>query len=379
MEQSLSYFRLRRLVFPLKHRLFPFPMVHFFGLLLVTGATCLGWIPLAPSGLSSTANMAKHLARGQAIESLFRLISDQSVEPVVDTVTGVFYTQPIASLEKLLASRSDSTNSERIARWVIMALVPVGVVGGTLYYLGRRPDSQGELPPALNQLSDQEAEAKRHHGHTQSHDYQAPTQAPTEATSVAIRSNSDRSNLEAAPQSMEAVPQSNGAAVAQTTRISKIDIVEALITDLHHPEGDQRRKTIWELGQRGDSRAIQPLVDLLVDADSQQRSLILAAIAEISTRTLKPMHRALLISLQDESADVRKNAIRDITRIYDQMSQVSQLLQYAASDTDADVQETAHWALGQLNRFRTSPPEQLKPTDELSLNRDPRLGDSQRS
>lgn len=146
-----------------------------------------------------------------------------------------------------------------------------------------------------------------------------------------------------------------------TTKLAKVDIVEALVNDLHSLDGAKRRKAIWELGQWGDSRAIQPLVDLLVDADSQQRSLILAALSEISTRTLKPLNRALMLSLQDNSADVRKNAIRDITRIYDLMTQVSQLLQYATSDGDEEVQETARWALGQLNRVRSAreldPPE----------------------
>jgi hypothetical protein len=141
--------------------------------------------------------------------------------------------------------------------------------------------------------------------------------------------------------------------VQETTRLFKIDIGEELLKDLHSPDSGQRRKAIWELGQRGDSGAIQPLVDLMMDSDSQQRSLILAAISEIGMRTLKPMNRALLISLQDESSDVRKNAIRDLTRIYDMVAQISQLLAHAVNDPDPDVQETAHWALGQLNRIRT--------------------------
>jgi hypothetical protein len=163
--------------------------------------------------------------------------------------------------------------------------------------------------------------------------------------------------------------------VTLTTRLAKIDGVEALIGDLHSLDGAQRRKAIWELGQRGDSRAVQPLVDLIVDSDSQQRSLILAAVAEISSRTLKPMNRALLLSLQDESAEVRKNAIRDITRIYELMSQASQLLHYAANDTDTEVQETAHWALNQLHRLRSVPdpvpplfPEQTAFPEQAALN-----------
>jgi HEAT repeats len=142
------------------------------------------------------------------------------------------------------------------------------------------------------------------------------------------------------------------AIVSETTRMVKVDIVTELIQDLQSPESSKRRKAIWDLGQQGDSRAIQPMIDLMMDSDSSQRSLILAAISEIGIRTLKPVNRALMLSLQDNSSDVRKNGIRDVTRIYDLVGQVSQLLQHAASDPDPEVQETASWALTQLNRIR---------------------------
>jgi HEAT repeats len=140
--------------------------------------------------------------------------------------------------------------------------------------------------------------------------------------------------------------------VSETTRMVKVDIVTELIQDLQSPDSSKRRKAIWDLGQQGDSRAIQPMVDLMMDSDSSQRSLILAAVSEIGIRTFKPVNRALMLSLQDNSSDVRKNGIRDVTRIYDLVAQVSQLLQHAASDPDPEVQETASWALTQLNRIR---------------------------
>lgn len=121
---------------------------------------------------------------------------------------------------------------------------------------------------------------------------------------------------------------------------------------MQNPDPGKRRKAIWELGQRGNSDAIQPLSDLLIDADSNQRSLILAAMSEIGVRSLKPLSRALIISLQDESSDVRRNAIRDVTRVYDLMAQVGQVLHHAAHDDDEEVQETARWAIGQLDRIR---------------------------
>jgi HEAT repeats len=137
------------------------------------------------------------------------------------------------------------------------------------------------------------------------------------------------------------------------TPMRRIGIVETLIQDLHSRDPAKRRQAIWELGQCGDSRAIQPLVDLTLDSDSAQRSLILAALSEIGVRTLKPMNRALAVSLQDENPEVRKNAIRDLTRVYDLMTQVTQLLNHASEDGDREVSETARWAIGKLDRIRT--------------------------
>jgi hypothetical protein len=141
--------------------------------------------------------------------------------------------------------------------------------------------------------------------------------------------------------------------IKNTTRLSTISIVDELIKDLREPNPQKRRKAIWELAQQGDSRAVQPLVDLLIDSDSQQRSLILEALAQIGTKTLKPLNRALAISLQDDNVQVRKNAIRDLTRIYEIVAQTSQILCNAADDPDPEVRETARWAMSQLNRIRT--------------------------
>ncbi len=142
-----------------------------------------------------------------------------------------------------------------------------------------------------------------------------------------------------------------------TSRLAKVNIVDELVKDLRSVDPNKRRKAIWDLGQQGDSRAIQPLVDIMMDADSQQRSLILAALSEIGTRTLKPMNRALAMSLQDESPEVRQNAIRDLTRVYDMMTQLSQMLYHATHDNDADVQATAKYALSQMNRIRSLAPD----------------------
>jgi hypothetical protein len=181
----------------------------------------------------------------------------------------------------------------------------------------------------------------------------APPETPKEPqidpSSVAQSTPPEQLQLERAQAEPKPVP------IEETVPMRRINIVDALIQDLHNPDPSKRRKAIWELGQRGDSRAIQPLVDLMLDSDSSQRSLILGVLAEIGTRTVKPMNRALAVSLQDDSPEVRKNAIRDLTRIYDSIAQMSQLLNHAIDDDDGEVSETARWALGQLNRIRSLP------------------------
>ncbi|MCC5598757.1 peptidoglycan-binding protein [Nostoc favosum] len=156
----------------------------------------------------------------------------------------------------------------------------------------------------------------------------------------------------------------------KTSRLAKLNIVDELIQDLRSSDPTKRRKAIWDLGQQGDSRAIQHLVDLMIDADSQESSLILAALAEIGIRTLKPMNRGLAISLQDESPQVRQNAIRDLTRVYDMMGQMSQMLHHALNDPDAEVQATARYALTQMNRMRGLPEQQSLPEDSHNDSRE---------
>jgi HEAT repeat protein len=138
--------------------------------------------------------------------------------------------------------------------------------------------------------------------------------------------------------------------------LPKADLVEELVRELQSTAPDKRQRAIWELAQKGDSRAVQPLVNLLLDSDSQQQSLVLEALSQIGVRTLKPINRALALSLQDDSAQVRKNAIRDVARVYELIAQLSQLIYFATDDPDPDVQETAKWALSQLNHIRLPQP-----------------------
>lgn len=130
------------------------------------------------------------------------------------------------------------------------------------------------------------------------------------------------------------------------------ETVGELVSALRTSSSQGRRQAIWELGQHGHSLAVQPLVDLMTEVDSKEKSLIIAALSEIGMRSLRPLSHALANAIQDDNREVRKNAIRDLSRIYDLVIQVSQLLGHAVKDDDADVRQTARWALDQLNRIR---------------------------
>ena len=145
-----------------------------------------------------------------------------------------------------------------------------------------------------------------------------------------------------------------GSQIGATGPLSQMDVLEGLLGELHNLDPAKRRKAIWELGQRGHSIAVQPLVDAMQNADSKEKSLLLAALSEIGIRSLKPMNRAMAIAFQDPNPEVRKNAIRDLSRVYDIVVQISHMLGHAAEDEDPEVRQTAAWALDKLNLIRKS-------------------------
>ncbi|MGA1131783.1 MAG: peptidoglycan-binding protein [Prochlorotrichaceae cyanobacterium] len=150
-------------------------------------------------------------------------------------------------------------------------------------------------------------------------------------------------------------------ATPEFARMSHRDKVEELISQLTSDQVALRRQAVWELGQHADSRAMKPLMELFPVADSQEQSLILAAISEIGAKTFKPMKQALALSLDSPNPEVRKNAIRDLQRLHEMVSQASKLIQYALENPDPEVQETAQWALEQIERLnRANTPRQLK-------------------
>lgn len=229
----------------------------------------------------------------------------------------------------------------------LLGVVAIATVGAGCLYLLKRFQNASDQPES-SALPDQPISAPELGG-----DAASPIDLAVASHRAAEKNGHSLPATISEPPTSEGDRASEALALEETTRLPKINIVNELIKELRSPDPAKRRKAIWELGQRGDGQAVQPLVDLMLTSDSKQRSLILAALSEIGTKTLKPMNRALAISLQDENPEVRKNAIRDLTRIYDLIGQISQLLRHAVDDPDPEVQETARWALGQVDRIRS--------------------------
>jgi peptidoglycan hydrolase-like protein with peptidoglycan-binding domain len=284
--------------------------------------------------------------------------------------------KPAPSPEAQKASNSKSNVSRLLhgkTKWVLLGLgviLVAGIVGGILNLLMRSGEDEEDLDP--------DSRRERSSQHPQQDYSETPHSLQNRETNLGSHQPNFDNNgypvsgaLDSEKKERKQPADSTTPeflAVEEITRLQKIDIIDELIRDLQKPDPAKRRKAIWDLGQRGDSRAVQPLVNLLVDSDSKQRSLILAALSEIGTRTLKPMNRALAVSLQDDNAEVRKNAIRDLTRIYELVSQMSQLLGHAIDDPDDEVRETANWALAQLSSIRGLPSGENRPSRSNSAN-----------
>jgi peptidoglycan hydrolase-like protein with peptidoglycan-binding domain len=246
----------------------------------------------------------------------------------------------VANVTPQAAQQKQASKRHSFLWWLLVAIALLGSAGALLY-----------LIKSLSKV--------KKNASTDTSEPDTSTQAqtnsvtqPSQKLETTVNQDSPSSNGITPPAVNTPQPKKLLPTVA-TPQLAKVNIVEELIKDLNSPDPIERARAIWDLGQQGDSRAIQPLVDLMIDADSQQRSLILAALAEIGTRTLKPMNRALAMSLQDESPQVRQNAIRDLTRVYDMIAQISQMLCHAVQDSDAEVQATARYALAQMHRIRS--------------------------
>ena len=262
-----------------------------------------------------------------------------------------------SSIDASSQSSHITAQEQGIFGWSLIAIGFLGSTGAILYmvkFLSRREEEQvSYFYPSYSQtLGQPNTSGIKPSGiKPQFHELDTIAETFQELEPPARTDLEDKTLISG--QEATAIPSRTWLSPEQNSHITQFSVVDRLITNLHSPDPQERRKAIWDLGQEGDSRAIQPLTELMVGADSQERSLILGSLSEIGSRTLKPMNQALAISLQDESPQVRQNAIRDITRVYDMMAQISQIISHAIEDENPQVQETARYALSQMNRIRS--------------------------
>lgn len=275
----------------------------------------------------------------------------------------IYAQQALQNVEFYLAKQSNPlTNlaSNGIALWLGL-LVLIMTIGAGLWFFLRRgsPYSPEELEQdLLTTNKNHKSEEKQEYNNYISEKTEPKIEVDNESEPGIKTSffnqpippeNNELKSEEITEVFLETSSSETALPVQTTTRIPSGDFIEILLEELQETDPKKRRQAVWKLAQTADSRAMKPLVDLMIDTDSQERSLILEALSQISTRTLKPMNHALTISLQDKNPQVRKNAIRDLTRIYELMSDISQLLCHAIDDGDREVQDTAKWAINQLN------------------------------
>ena len=271
----------------------------------------------------------------------------------VDNVTHYLAQQPIED-------NIDNGDNEVNLLWMFIVIGIASALSAVLlFYLFKKTgSSQSELDNSSNDKNDSEStlpeevserlqplsEASPSTINSSEREVEANTESKSEPIAIP---KSDRPE----PNASATTSNENTSIVSSNNSLPRLDIVPELIQDLEKSDRSLRRKTIWELAQRGDSRAMKPLVELMVDVDSQERGLILEAMTQIAGRTLKPMNKAIMMSLEDENTNVKQNAIRDLTRVYELMSQVTKRLALVVEDSDAQVQETAKWALQKLNQM----------------------------
>jgi hypothetical protein len=152
-----------------------------------------------------------------------------------------------------------------------------------------------------------------------------------------------------------------------SAKTTEIDLVFELIQDLQQSDRLLRRKAIWKLTHTGDFRAIEPLVAIIPEADSVDKSLILDAITRIAQRSWQPISNALFISLADENAEVKKNAIRDVTALYKSIFPLTQCLSQMLGDKDQEVQQTAKWALQQFQQQLSLAPVRSQESEKKEI------------
>ncbi len=314
----------------------------------------------SPSQGDSSYDQAMEAGYKATQEKDYQGAQEQFTKALQARPNDIYAQQALQNVEFYLAKQNNPLSPSNLGLWIGLLVVIIAVAVGLWFYLRRfSPYSQEKFEEELlnsQKIDEFEKQPAEENNIIPESEPQIYTEPETEQSA-----KTELYNEPFVPQQSQLDPPDYSEVVVEnpetttpfpiqtTTRIASGDYVETLLEELRETEPKKRRQAIWKLAQKADSRAMKPLVDLMIDTDSQERSLILEALSQISARTLRPMNHALTISLQDKNPQVRKNAIRDLTRIYELMSQISQLLCHAIDDSDREVQDTAKWAINQLN------------------------------
>lgn len=141
-------------------------------------------------------------------------------------------------------------------------------------------------------------------------------------------------------------------------KTADFDIVPELIRDLQQTvlaENDDpertslRRKAVCKLTKVGDCRSIEPLIAILPQANELDKELIIEALKQVSSRSFQTVDCLLFAGLQDRSAEVRLNALRDLRNLYQFVAPAIAKIAQMQSDSDYEIRQTATQALQQFS------------------------------
>lgn len=118
--------------------------------------------------------------------------------------------------------------------------------------------------------------------------------------------------------------------------------VEPLIQALTDSDVDVRRIAVNALGQLGDSRAVEPLIQALADPDMFVRFHVLNALSKLGNFTFEPLIRAL----DDPNAIIRSEAVGLLGKKRD--NGVVEALIQTLADPAAEVRSASVYSLGKV-------------------------------
>ena len=194
-----------------------------------------------------------------------------------------------------------------------------------------------------------------------------PTEAVLESELVTLAASEDNPSVDKAIASSTLNLDSDNSVITEKLSTldltgDRIDVVRELIQDLQSDnlfneistDDDQdciarRRKAIWELTKIGDYRSIEPLLKIVPQVGEPDKSLIIEAVTQISSRSFQPINEQLFANLQDRDPGVRLNAVKDLKNLYQFVAPAITKTAQMQSDVDYEVRQTAIQALVQLN------------------------------